>query len=280
MTKQNYHTHTTFCDGKESPGAFLQSAADKGFQAIGFSAHAEVPFDNEWSIRPGGTQAYVQAVNTLKSNALGVEVLLGLEADYIPGISRDFEAVKQAFALEYVIGSVHLVKPKGAEKLWFIDGPAAGYDNGIETLFEKDAKAAVCQFYRQSMEMLDSQQFDIIGHLDKVKMNNKGRFFATEDKWYRDLVSETLRLIKEKGVIMEVNTRGKYKGKTAEFFPAVTIVKEAKSLNIPIVISSDAHHPSELDLLFEESLQMVQEQGYTELMQYHQGTWKAKGINE
>lgn len=280
MIKHNYHTHTFFCDGKESPKAFLKSATDKGFETLGFSAHAEVPFDNEWSIRPGATKDYVAAVNALKSNDLGVEIILGLEADYIPGVSTSFNVLKNDYALDYIIGSVHLVKPVGEDKLWFIDGPAEGYENGIETLFKKEAKVAVKQFYFQSMEMLQTQQFDIIGHLDKVKMNNKGRYFSTQEKWYKDLVSETLRLMKEKNVIMEVNTRGKYKGKTLEFFPAVEIVREAKTWDIPILISSDAHHPLELNLLFDEALEMIRQQGYAEVMQYCRGNWIAKGINE
>ena len=35
----NYHTHTTFCDGKSTPEEVVLSALNKGFAVIGFSGH-------------------------------------------------------------------------------------------------------------------------------------------------------------------------------------------------------------------------------------------------
>ena len=43
--KANYHTHTTWCDGKDSPEAVVLAAIGKGFAAIGFSSHAMLPED-------------------------------------------------------------------------------------------------------------------------------------------------------------------------------------------------------------------------------------------
>ena len=46
MMKTNYHTHTTWCDGKDTPEAVVVAAIDKGFDAIGFSSHAMLPEDD------------------------------------------------------------------------------------------------------------------------------------------------------------------------------------------------------------------------------------------
>ena len=43
MIKANYHTHSTWCDGKESPRKMIQAAVAKGFEVIGFSSHAMLP---------------------------------------------------------------------------------------------------------------------------------------------------------------------------------------------------------------------------------------------
>ena len=35
--KRNYHTHTDFCDGQNTPEEMAEAAAKKGFIALGFS---------------------------------------------------------------------------------------------------------------------------------------------------------------------------------------------------------------------------------------------------
>ena len=37
--KTNYHMHTTFCDGKNTPEEMVQEALARGFTTIGFSSH-------------------------------------------------------------------------------------------------------------------------------------------------------------------------------------------------------------------------------------------------
>ena len=42
--KCNYHTHTTFCDGKASPEETARIAFEKKFDILGFSGHSMYPF--------------------------------------------------------------------------------------------------------------------------------------------------------------------------------------------------------------------------------------------
>ena len=67
--------------------------------------------------------------------------------------------------------------------------------------------------------MVETECPDVVGHLDKIKMQNvNGKFFKEEEKWYQEAVIKTLKTIAEKGVIVEVNTRGVYKKATADLF--------------------------------------------------------------
>ena len=43
--KRNYHTHTDFCDGQNTPEEMAEAAAKKGFTALGFSGHSYTDFD-------------------------------------------------------------------------------------------------------------------------------------------------------------------------------------------------------------------------------------------
>ena len=61
------------------------------------------------------------------------EILLGVEIDFIPGMTRPFSDYREIFDLDYTIGSVHLVRNLNTDGLWFIDGPDISiYDEGIQ----------------------------------------------------------------------------------------------------------------------------------------------------
>ena len=36
---QNLHTHSTYCDGADTPEEMIETALEKGFTSIGFSGH-------------------------------------------------------------------------------------------------------------------------------------------------------------------------------------------------------------------------------------------------
>ena len=37
---QNLHTHSTYCDGKDTPEEIINAALDMGFDSVGFSSHS------------------------------------------------------------------------------------------------------------------------------------------------------------------------------------------------------------------------------------------------
>lgn len=245
-------------------------------RAIGFSGHAPVPFENNYAIKDiSSLRNYTGEISELKKKYRDkIEILLALEADYIPGVTLDFKHFADDFQLDYIIGSVHLVKSPGGG-LWFIDGSDRSiWKNGLEKYYANDIIGAVTAYYGQIMEMIKTQRFDIIGHFDKIKMHNKGEFFSEEEKWYRDLISESLEQIKKHDIIVEVNTRGMYKKRSDSLFPGIPELKLMQQMNIPITISSDAHKPEEVKLLLDETLEIIKEIGYREIYCYESG-WKS-----
>ena len=49
----DFHVHTAFCDGRDTPEEMVRAAIDLGMSHIGFSAHTYVPFDEEFCITRG-----------------------------------------------------------------------------------------------------------------------------------------------------------------------------------------------------------------------------------
>lgn len=277
----NYHTHTLFCDGKGSVDDHVNHVITLGFSAIGFSSHGPLPFPNEFALQDEDVETYIREVRkAAKKYSEKIDVYLGMELDYIPGVTKDFTSSNEEYGLDYIIGGVHLVRIPDTGELWFIDGPhRASYDDGLQKYFGGNIRRAVTAYYEQVYEMLDCQKMDIIAHADKIKMHNANRFFRQDEPWYRDLALAMLDRIKKAGVIMEINTRGLYKQRSDELFPAPWLIREAAKKEIPVLLSADAHSPGEHNLFFREALAAISEAGYKAVMRREDQIWKPTPVS-
>ncbi|NQU31955.1 MAG: histidinol-phosphatase [Bacteroidetes bacterium] len=280
MINYNLHLHSRYSDGNSEPEEYVHKAIELGFAYLGFTEHSPLPFDNPFSLKQENVDRYINTIDNLKEKYKNeIKLYRGLEMDFIPGISTDFGYWKNNCKTDYLIGSVHLVKPPLTDELWFTDGPnCETYDQGLNDYFGGDIKKAVKAYYDQMNEMIETQMFDIVGHVDKIKMHNKDRYFKEEELWYQKLVDESLDLIKQKDLIVEVNTRGIYKKRFPGLFPDGMTLQKVKNLNIPILISSDSHQPNELNLGFEEASSKLLEVGFTEVMFFDNGSWNSRAI--
>jgi histidinol-phosphatase (PHP family) len=258
---------------------YVKEAIRQGFDALGFSAHAPLPFANTWSIRPGKLNDYLHDIRTLKQkNASLIRIAMGLEIDYIPGVSKSFADTQKECGLDYVIGGVHLVSSFGTDALWFIDGGPKGYDDGLRDIFQMDIKKAVGRYFEQLEEMVLTQRPQIIAHCDKIKMNNRSLYFSQEEPWYKKHLSHMVDVIAASGCIAEVNTRGIYKKRCPETYPSVEVLKEFKRRKVPVIVSTDAHHPDEISLLMPETICVLEELGFRELMVLGRSGWEPRPI--
>ncbi|HNW96865.1 MAG TPA: histidinol-phosphatase [Bacteroidales bacterium] len=263
MNYFNFHTHTLYCDGKAEPEDYVKEAIEKKMTAIGFTCHSPLPFENGYSIKQNNIGNYINDIRGLqKKYSNKIKVYIGTEFDFVPGMSDDFTVLKNTLMPDYFIASVHLVRNNENKKLWFIDGPEINYSEGIETIFNNNVELAVRTYYEQVTLMVSKLKPDIIGHIDKVKMNNKNRYFTENEEWYKKLVNHLLDTVQKAGSIVEVNTRGIYKKRCESTYPGKEILKEIYIRKIPVTISSDAHLPCELILCFDDTIELLRNIGF------------------
>lgn len=280
MPNFNFHQHSNFSDGAYPPEDYIKKAIELGFSSLGFTEHSPLPFENPFSLKQKNVESYINTLSQLKEKYSDkIKLYRALEMDYIPGMSIDFNYWKEKCKTDYLIGSVHLVRPLNINELWFTDGPRyETYDQGLNDYFGGDIKKAVKTYYYQMNEMIETQDFDIVGHIDKIKMHNKDRYFKEDESWYQKLVDECLDLVKQKNLIVEINTRGIYKKRFPGLFPDGISLQKVKKLNIPIIISSDAHQPDELSLGFEDAILKLIKMNFKEVMYFDNGIWSQKPI--
>ena len=262
----NLHTHSEFCDGIAPISHHCHFAVNSDLTILGFSSHAPLKFENIFSIKESQMENYISDLNTCISDFSNkLTIKKGLECDYIEGLSYSFAELKKMHHLDFIIGGIHLVGKNNPEQLWFIDGPEVSFfDNGLKNFYQNDIKKAVAAYFHQMNEMIEKEEFDILAHLDKIKMHNQSRFFNEAEDWYQNLIDETLELVKAKDIITEINYRGIYKKRCLDFYPSENILKKMKVKNIRICISSDSHQPGEIGLLDKEAYAFVKNAGYKE----------------
>ena len=276
MQNFNLHTHSIYSDGKSQPREIVEEAVRQELTTLGFSEHSPLPFDNNFSVKAADMPKYVAEIARLKEEFKDkIDLYCALEADYITGVSETFAVTKEKYHFDYLIGGVHLVgQSANPDEIWFIDGPKwEVYDEGLQKFFDGDIRRAVRRFYEQSNEMIENEQFDIIAHFDKIKMHNRERYFHEDEPWYRAMAFETLDLIREKGLVMEVNVRGLYKKRYNGFYPSPWLMEEACKMGVPAIISADAHHFSEITLEFAAAEEALKRAGYRSVVNFKDGQW-------
>lgn len=269
----NYHCHTNFCDGKKPVADVVAAAKAKGMIAIGVSSHAPLPFPNKWSMRPEMFDTYLEEINKAKKQNEGIQVYAGLEVDFIPGKTSPFDFKDR---LDYTVGSVHFVN-----ETWEIDNTYDVFMDGLTNMFKGSIRQATARYYELTRAMVSSTPPTIVGHMDKVKMHNRGdRFFMEDEPWYREQVNTTLDAIARAGCIVEVNTRGIYQNKTDTTYPSPWILAEILRKKIPVTISSDAHHPDDLVNQFPQTARQLIDIGFKKIRILLNGRWTDVAFGE
>ncbi len=276
----NFHTHTEYCDGKGSPEDYIKEAVKLKLPALGFSGHAPVPFDSWWNMSENDFEKYRLEISFLKEKYKNkLEIYTAVEADFIRDLVKpsDFKDKN----LDYIIGSVHYLYPENADKPYdFIISPEV-FKEVLSKFYQNDIKKLIKDYYRQINLMIESGSVDIVGHLDQVQKFNKNNLFFDEKKdFYMPIVCETLDLISEKKLILEINTRGKLKKQLENFFPSTQIIIEAKKRDITFMLNADAHKPEELNSYFPEAKAYLSNLGINELAVFEKGKIYKKTVSK
>ena len=253
MIKANYHTHSTWCDGKDSPRKVIQAAIAKGFETIGFSSHAMLPQDDvDWVLTSGKAPRYANEIRTLAAEYKDrIRVLCGVEADYVPGGAQPSQTAYGVIVPDYIIGSIHFIKATDGAVFAIDDKPDVLAD-GIRNHFGGSSQMFVETYYATLRDMVANFDFDIVGHPDLVrKFNVKHPYFDERSDWYRAELVKTADAIAASGKLVEVNTGAIARGWLNDAYPSLAFRDLLRARGVKFVLSSDAHTADGIDCAFD-----------------------------
>lgn len=254
----NLHTHTNFSDGSHLMEEYVKQAIKSGLKSYAFTDHAPIPvIDCNWCMNANVLDSYKQEIEALKFKYENqIEILSGLEVDYIPDIISPLDYKNHNF--DIVVGSIHYLKLPDDNYLMKLDSKVEHFKEGLSYLFKNDYRKATDYYFKTLADMINLGGFDIAGHVDKIKMylGKISPESLTKD-WYLEHEYKASKLLVESGVFIEINTRGMYKGLTNSPYPSWNIIKQISEMGGKLLLNADTHHPSEVSKYYREVIEKL-----------------------
>lgn len=267
IPKANFHTHTTYCDGKNTAAEMALAAYEKGFETLGFSGHSYTAFDESYCMSKQGVKDYLAEIEALKREYAG-------KMDIFAGVEQDYYSEEPTAPFDYVIGSVHYVYCDG---LYFdVDESAEKMERTILECFGGDSMKYAAAYFETAADVVRKTGADIIGHFDLLtKFNEGNRFFDVESKAYRFAALEAMEALLKTDRPFEINTGAMYRGLRTEPYPSFALLKELRKRGGKILFSSDSHDTFSLGFAFREMAQGALEAGFSSAF-----VWTPNGMKE
>lgn len=230
----------------------LESARRAGFTIWGFTPHAPICIPSPCNMKKEDVTPYLNEIRRLRLRFPEMQILAGMEVDFIDEENGPSSPEVKEYGLDYVIGSVHFI-PNQKGEYFDIDGSPERFKKVLVEHFENDLNYVVRAFWLQTQKMIEMGGFDIVGHIDKIALN--ASFVNPDienDPEYIELSSGTIDLAIQKGLAIEINT--KHWKKYGHFFPNPRFWKHIIDSGTEMPINTDTHYSELVEDGMEEAL--------------------------
>jgi histidinol-phosphatase (PHP family) len=190
-------------------------------------------------------QLYCYAKERYKNQ---IDIRLGYEVDFLPNL-MDKRVLNSS--VDYLIGSVHFINKWGFDNPEFI----GEYQN-------RDIDKIYQEYFDAIESMAKSGLFDIVGHLDLIKVF---KFMPKQD--IRVLASKALKAIKNSNMVLEINSAG-FRKPIKEQYPSRGLLEEAFNMGIDITLSSDAHSIEQVGFEYDRTYSLLKDIGYNKIIAF------------
>ncbi|WJP97374.1 histidinol phosphate phosphatase domain-containing protein [Macrococcus bovicus] len=198
---------------------------------------------------------FVDFINSQKEKwrSAGVELRLGIEADYFEGGEAELQSLLAEYEFDYIIGSVHF------NRGWGFDNPEL--QNKFETF---DLVELYESHFNTVIRAAESKIFSYIAHLDNLKVFG----YRPDEALLRPMYERVAQALSENDIATEVNVGLKYRYPVKEQCPSQTFIKVLSDYNVKFTTSSDSHFPHEIGIYNEEIRSLLKENGVNEIVMF------------
>ncbi len=249
MQKHNFHTHTTFSDGRYSLDEMVQQAVELGFTSLGLSDHSHVPTARYKTMNEHTLGDYIKSVRECAERYADIRLFAGVE--------QDAESCLPETEPDYIIASVHEMVRRGVDLP--IDSTPDYQRQIVRDMFGGSFLDFAKAYFDRAVDNIARNRTDIIGHFDLV---TKFSLAPENDEKYVDCAVSAAREALKYCRLFELNTGAIARGHRAVPYPAEYILKEIKNLSGEIIITSDCHNRDKLTCWFGEAEELLERMGF------------------
>lgn len=240
----DYHVHTVYSDGENTPEETVIAAIKKGMSEIGFSDHSYTFFDESYCIKREKIAEYKSEIARLKEKYKNkIKILCGIE--------QDFYSTENTEGYDYAIGSVHYVKV--GDNFYPVDESAERFADVAKDAFGGDYYAFAEEYFNTVAKLAARKDINIIGHFDLIsKFNENDRFFDENNERYVRVWKKAADKLIAANKTFEINTGAISRGYKTEPYPAEKMRAYIKSKKGKFILSSDSHSAENLCFYFDK----------------------------
>lgn len=244
MILRDYHMHTTFCDGKNTPEEMVISAIKKGMDEIGITIHSYVFFDETACKKKEDVDRFFEILSCLKENFKDkIKILCGIEQDFYS------DPPQQNF--DYIIGSVHYLKQQ--DDYLSLDLSAENLDNIVKKYYDNDYLLLAEDYYKTLENVVTKTNADIIAHFDLItKFIEKGTYFDIKGERYLTAAKKCIDKLLIFDKPFEINVGAISRGYRTFPYPAGELLSYIKEKGGKFILSSDSHSAENICFQFDK----------------------------
>ncbi|ASN04328.1 histidinol phosphate phosphatase domain-containing protein [Virgibacillus necropolis] len=183
----------------------------------------------------------------------GIELRLGMEADYFEGGEEELQKLLEGYPFDYVIGSVHFLKG------WGFDNPQLQHrfkNYNLVEIYEKH--------FNTIIKAAKSKLFDFLAHLDNLKVFN----YRPDESQLAGIYEKVAKTLAEHDVATEVNPGLYYRYPVKEMCPSPRFMEILVKHGVKFTTSSDSHFPDQIGIYNEEIQELLRSNGINNLVTF------------
>lgn len=254
MLKADFHTHTTYCDGRSTPEEMAEAAFRMGLTDFGISGHADFSFCTEnFGMSDKAFASYREELYELRRKYAGkMNIYIGIELDCLGPVQK----------AEYAIGSTHCVLKNG--EYVEVDNSREILAEAVRHLWNGDWYAFARDYFELEATVYEKTHCDWVGHFDLLtKFNEGGRDFDETRDDYLEPALAAMKKLNNEGLPFEINTGAMSRGYRTQPYPNKILLRELKSMGGRIMINSDSHYAGNIAYCFKQAAKLAIECGFT-----------------
>lgn len=256
-----------FCDhATDTLEDIIKRYIELGFSWVGITEHTPAittqlldPGQVKLGLTPGALlntfASYMDECRCLQEKySSEIQIFAAMEIETYSGFDQFVPFLLDRFTPDYLVGSVHFVDDIS------IDYSKQTYAKAVQQL--GNIEKLYCRYFDQQYEMIKLLRPAVVGHFDLIRIFDKDYKMRLQQPEIRQRIKRNLDLVKEFGLILDLNLRSLVKG-ADEPYISRSILELARDMNIAVVPGDDSHGVASVGGYMDQGISLLTELGFT-----------------